>query len=161
MKYLISSEQDNTLPLDSYEATLNEWKSKMLEEGVSLGEYIEVHAFDDSVGETEDESRLYRRFEVIEDVNRMKINTPSGEGHDYEPWATWEEVEVSFNPLFKSDGDRLIQIVKHEDKVYATQNTQGITMGKQYKVLNVYLGSIVVQNDNLDAFAYEHGYFTL
>lgn len=95
MKYIIMSQFENTSPLDSYEKTLEEWKDRMLGEGVSDDDYIEIQAFDESKGETEDESSPIKRFNIVVDEDRMKISTPKEEGYnEWKYWAKWEEVSI-------------------------------------------------------------------
>ena len=95
MKYIIMNQFNNTSPLDSYEETLEEWKDRMLGEGVSDDDYIEVHAFDESKGETEEESYPIKRFNIVVNEERMKTSTPKEEGYvEWDYWAKWEEVSV-------------------------------------------------------------------
>lgn len=110
--------------------------------------YLELFAFDDSIGQTEKSRKLYRREKgILSEGNKI----------------VWVDENVEFKPLLViNEGiHESKELVKIDDTVFSINSLNSLTLGKAYTVINIYFDFIVISDDNGNAFAYHHTNFTL
>ncbi|MFS0815483.1 hypothetical protein ABC382_00745 [Lysinibacillus sp. 1P01SD] len=152
MNYLIEGNciNEEVRTFNSYEEALEGIKEiKCSIQSVKSNElYLELFAFDDSIGQTEKSRKLYRREKAI-----------LTEGNKIE----WIDDNVEFKPLFIiNEGiQESKELVKIDDTIFSINSFNSLTLGKAYTVINIYFDSIVITDDNGNAFAYNHTNFTL
>lgn len=152
MNYLIEGNCINakTQHFNSYAEAVD--GIKKIKKSVQINEtgnlYLELFAFDDSIGHTEKSRKLYRREKGI-----------LSEGNKIE----WVDENVEFKPLLViNEGiHESKELVKIDDTVFSINSLNSLTLGKAYTVINIYFDSIVISDDNGNAFAYHHTNFTL